>query len=144
METLFERLCASDNKLVVASLKDASKWARLRHTKDDLQLLLTFNIVEIRFRPKNSSNYESLVVTGNNRFINVYEAVDKKTKIVKMHSQFTGIKTKDPMTVMAYDLVDKKLKTIQLDSWEITNLISLTEKNIEILDQIVRDCLNKK
>lgn len=36
MGNLFEKLCESDNKLVAASLKDASKWARLRHTKDDL------------------------------------------------------------------------------------------------------------
>ncbi len=141
--SVIDQLRESDNALVRATAKDYSKWSKLKHTKQDLELLLSFNIAEIRFRPKDQKEYVKAVVTGNQRFIKVYKAVKKKDKVKMAASSFAGLKTKDPGSVLAYDLVEKKFKTVVLESWQIVNFITLSEDNVLVLDELVRDCLRR-
>lgn len=134
MADFFNTLQKSENALVAAAITSAAMWRKLRHTKEDLELLLAHNIAEIRFLPDGSTSYERAVVTGNNRFIEVYKAAKTRDKMVKSHTPFIGIKTRDPGSVMAFDLVAGKYKTIVLKSWQVMNLVTLAPNNILILD----------
>ena len=67
----------------------------------------------------------------------------KKDKEKYQHSPFNGIKTRDTTSVMTYDLEEGTLKTVSLRAWEILNFITITEENVLVLDQLVRDCLKR-
>lgn len=142
-DSVIDRMKASKNKLLVAEGKALSIWGKLSHNKEGLELFLTHNIAEIRFKPGKSDKYESLVLTGNNRLIKVYSALKPEDKKKFLASPFAGIRTKDPLTVDAYDLAAGKVKTISLRAWQILNFVTITEENVEVLDALVRECLRR-
>ena len=54
-----------------------------------------------------------------------------------------GIITKDPFSVDSWDLLDNKRKTISLKSWQILNYISISPKNVLVLDEVLKKILGK-
>lgn len=66
------------------------------------------------------------------------KATDKK-KIAKKKA--TAIRTKDPFSVDAWDLVDNKRKTVSLRSWQIVNFLTISPENILVLDEVIKQIL---
>ena len=67
--------------------------------------------------------------------------VDDKQKARGLKS--SGMHTKDSKTVMIWDLVESKPKTIFLKAWQIMNFISISEDNILLLDKFLNEILKK-
>lgn len=143
MSDFIEDLKSSGNELLSAEARSAEKLRKLKHTKADLETLLACSISEIEFKPKDSDRFQRMVCTSNIRFINIYKALKKEDKEKQLRSPFTGIRTKDRLSVDTYDLVDGKRKTISLKSWRAVNFVMLTEDNALVLDGLVRGCLGK-
>lgn len=134
---------ASGNKLLETEAQDLATWSKLKHNKQDLELFLNFNIAEIEFKTK-SDEKATVIGTANTSLVKVFSAkkdVDKQ-KAAKLKS--SGMRTKDSTSVQIWDLVENKLKTIMLSAWSIKNFISISEKNILVLDEVLRDLLKKR
>lgn len=144
MNDLVEKLAASGNKILEAAANDMSKWSQLRHNKSDLELFLQFNIVHLRYKPKNKHSMQDIVCTSNTRFIKVFSEVKKSQKKEKLKIKNDGIRTKDPHSILTYNIIKDTYNTIDLSQWEIINFISMTEENIELLDQVINDLLKKQ
>ena len=134
---------ASGNKLLETEAQDLATWSKLKHNKQDLELFLNFNIAEIEFKMK-SDEKATVIGTANTSLVKVFSAkkdVDKQ-KAAKLKS--SGMRTKDSTSVQIWDLVENKPKTIMLSAWSIKNFISISEKNILVLDEVLRDLLKKR
>lgn len=134
---------ASGNKLLETEAQDLATWSKLKHNKQDLELFLNFNIAEIEFKTK-SDEKATVIGTANTSLVKVFSAkkdVDKQ-KAAKLKS--SGMRTKDSTSVQIWDLVENKPKTIVLSAWSIKNFISISEKNILVLDEVLRDLLKKR
>ena len=51
--------------------------------------------------------------------------------------------SKKSNSVEIWDLIENKQKTMILKSWQIENFITISEKNILVLDQVLHDILKK-
>ena len=134
---------ASGNKMLETEAQDLATWSKLKHNKQDLELFLNFNIAEIEFKTK-SDEKATVIGTANTSLVKVFSAkkdVDKQ-KAAKLKS--SGMRTKDSTSVQIWDLVENKPKTIMLSAWSIKNFISISEKNILVLDEVLRDLLKKR
>ena len=134
---------ASGNKLLETEAQDLATWSKLKHNKQDLELFLNFNIAEIEFKTK-SDEKATVIGTANTSLVKVFSTkkdVDKQ-KAAKLKS--SGMRTKDSTSVQIWDLVENKPKTIMLSAWSIKNFISINEKNILVLDEVLRDLLKKR
>ena len=141
---IIEKLAKSGNKILEAAANDMSKWQQLRHNKQDLELFLQFNLVNLRFKPKNKHSMQEIVCTSNTQFIEVFSKLKKSEKIKALKSKNNGIRTKESSSVLTYNVLDGKYNTIDLSSWEILNFISMTEENTQILDQVLNDILRRQ
>lgn len=65
----------------------------------------------------------------------------EKKKAFKAENR--GIRTKEPGSILTFNLLENKYNTIMLDFWEIVNFLTITPDNIEILDKVVNDMLKK-
>ena len=61
-----------------------------------------------------------------------------------MMTRVDGIKTKDPSTILTFNLIENKYYTVDLSIWEIVAFITITEDNIEVLDNVANELLKKK
>ena len=138
-----QQMRASGNKLLETEAQDLATWSKLKHNKQDLELFLNFNIAEIEFKTK-SDEKATVIGTANTSLVKVFSEkkdVDKQ-KAAKLKS--SGMRTKDSTSVQIWDLVENKPKTIMLSAWSIKNFISISEKNILVLDEVLRDLLKKR
>ena len=138
-----QQMRASGNKLLETEAQDLATWSKLKHNKQDLELFLNFNIAEIEFKTK-SDEKATVIGTANTSLVKVFSAkkdVDKQ-KAAKLKS--SGMRTKDSTSVQIWDLVENKPKTIMLSTWSIKNFISISEKNILVIDEVLRDLLKKR
>lgn len=87
---------------------------------------------------------QDIVCTSNTRFIKVFSEVKKSQKKEKLKIKNDGIRTKDPHSILTYNIIKDTYNTIDLSQWEIINFISMTEENIELLDQVINDLLKKQ
>ena len=131
MANFLDKVKDTGNKLLEAELVGLSKWEKLRHTKDDLEFFLNFNIAEIQYLT-NEGQQRSIVCTK--------KQADKQS-FTKQSS--AGIKTKDRSSVDTWDLIANKRKTVSLSSWQIVNFITISPDNILILDKIFNELLKK-
>ena len=138
---IIQKLAKSGNKVLEAAANDMSKWSHLKHNKQDLELFLQFNLVNLRFKPKNKHSMQEIVCTSNTRFIEVFSKLKKSEKKKAISTRIDGIRTKDPYSILTYNILEGKYNTIDLTSWEIVGFISMTEENIEILDDVLNDML---
>lgn len=136
MSDIIKTLRESDSLLLKAEAEDIAKWSKLRHTKSDLELFLQFNIAEIEFRTLDGKD-DSIICTSNIPLMKVLETKKPEDKKKIKDIKNNGITTKDIKSVLTWDLIDNKYKTISLNAWQITNFISITPKNILILDELI-------
>lgn len=117
----------------------------MKHNKKDLELFLQYNIAELRFKPKDDPKYRFIVCTSNTKLIAVFQALKdfEKKKAMKM-VPFSGIRTKNSTSIMTFNLIANTYNTIPLRAWQLGNFITLTEKNIPILDTMLSDLLKRK
>ena len=138
---IIQKLAKSGHKVLEAAANDMSKWSQLKHNKQDLELFLQFNLVNLRFKPKNKHSMQEIVCTSNTRFIEVFSKLKKSEKKKAISTRIDGIRTKDPYSILTYNVLEGKYNTIDLTAWEIAGFISMTEENIEILDDVLNDML---
>lgn len=142
MATFLDKVKNTGNKLLEAELEGLSKWEKLRHTKDDLELFLNFNIAEIIYLTKDG-HQKSIICTSNTPLINIFNTKKLADKQSFAKENSDGIKTKDRSSVDTWDLLENKRKTISLTSWQIVNFISISPDNILILDKIFNELVKK-
>lgn len=65
----------------------------------------------------------------------------RRKKVAKIKSN--GMKTKDMGSVLTWDLVANRPKTISLRQWQILNFLSITPTNIIELDKVINDLLKR-
>lgn len=140
---LIDILKNSNNKSLLAKLNDLSKWSKLRHTKEDLELFLQFHIAQLKFKTLKGEKRE-IICTSNSSLINVFNSKkDDKKRKEKALANASGIRTKDLTSINTYDLVEKKIKTIPLNYWFLMDFLALEKENIIILDDILKEALKK-
>lgn len=140
MSDILKTLRESDSLLLKAEGADLAKWSKLRHVKDDLELFLQFNIAEIQFKTMSGKD-ASVICTSNAALIKILQTKELKDKQKLVKYRGPGIHTKDKKSVMTWDLVSDKYKTISLSSWQIANFISINPDNILILDELINKLL---
>ena len=144
MTDLVEKMAASGNKVLEAAANDLSKWSKLKHDKESLELFLQFNLVHLKFRPRGHATFKEIVCTSNNRFIKVFSSLKESQKKKAMNAKFDGIKTKDKTSVLTYNLLEGKYNTVDLSIWEIVSFITMSEDNVLLLDQVANEMLKRK
>ena len=141
---IIKQLAKSGNKLLEAAANDMSQWQQLKHNKQDLELFLQFNLVNLRFKPKNKHSMQEIVCTSNTKFIEVFQKLKKSEKQKALKLKNAGIRTNEPNSVLTYNIITNRYNTIDLFAWEIVNFISMTEDNIEILDDVLNNIMRKQ
>lgn len=141
---IIQQLAKSGNKLLEAAANDMSQWQQLKHNKQDLELFLQFNLVNLRFKPKNKHSMQEIVCTSNTKFIEVFSKLKKSEKQKALKLKNAGIRTNEPNSVLTYNIITNRYNTIDLSTWEIVNFISMTEDNIEILDDVLNNIMRKQ
>ena len=144
MLDLVEKMANSGNEVLKSAANDFSKWSKLKHNKQDLELFLQYNLVHMKFRPKNHVVMKEIVCTSNTRFIKLFSALKTSEKKNAKSTKFDGIKTKDLSSVLTYNLLEGKYNTIDLGMWEIISFITMSEDNVEILDKVANEMLRRK
>lgn len=143
LHDLVEKLLESGNKVLEAAGNDISKWRSLKHTKQDLEVFLANNLVHLKFRPKGAAVMKEIVCTSSTPFIRAFSLLKEQDKRKAFRAKNLGIKTKDPSTVMTYDVLEGKNCTVSLDFWEIVSFISITPENIAVLDEVANSLLKR-
>ena len=144
MLDLVEKLANSGNKVLEAAANDFSKWSKLKHNKQDLELFLQYNLVHMKFKPKKHIVMKEIVCTSNTRFIALFSARKTSQKNDAKKIKFDGIQTKDQSSVLTYNLIEGKYNTIDLSMWEIISFITMSEDNVDILDAVTNEMLKRK
>lgn len=135
-------LRTSGNKLLETEAEDIQTWQKLKHNKEDLELFLNHNVAEIKFL-KSDGSESKVFGTSNVALIKVFSAKKDKDKIKAKYLNSSGMRSKKSNSVEIWDLIENKQKTMILKSWQIENFITINEKNILILDQVLHDILKK-
>lgn len=143
MEDLVEKLLSSGNAVLEAAGKELPKWKKLKHNKQDLELFLQFNIAHLKFRPKGGVVMQDIVCTSNTQFIEVFSKLKESDKKEALKSKNNGIRTRDPGSILTFNLLENKYNTVMLSLWEIVNFLTITPDNIEVLDNVVNDLLKR-
>lgn len=139
---IIQLLRTSGNKLLETEAEDIQMWQKLKHNKEDLELFLNHNVAEIKFLKSDGSESE-VFGTSNVALIKVFSAKKDKDKIKAKYLNSSGMRSKKSNSVEIWDLIENKQKTMILKSWQIENFITISEKNILILDQVLHDILKK-
>ena len=144
---LIDRIKLSKNPLLISEMESLEKWENVLKLKNkhNLELFLQFNIAELRFKPKNSAKYANIVCTSNTQFIEIFKPLKESRKLDAQRSTpFSGIYTKNPFSIMTYNLLSNRYNTIMLKAWDVLNFITISPQNILVLDKIVNDILGRK
>lgn len=138
MSDFIQIMRESNSELLKAQSNDISTWSKLKHNKEDLELFLQFNIAYIQFQT-NKGEITSTLCTSNTALIKMLQLTEKEKDQKKKLVKFKGpvIKSKEKNEVLSWDIRQKDFRSINLKSWYILNFISITPKNILILDEIV-------
>lgn len=141
MVDLVEKLANSGNKVLEAAANDFSKWSKLKHNKEDLEFMLQFNIVHLKWKPMSHATFSEIACTSNTRLIEVFSAHKSSDKKRKLNAKNDGIRIENPNAIMTFNLIDNKYNTVYLNEWSIVNFISITDDNIELLDEFINNIL---
>lgn len=137
----------SDNLLLESEGENVSVWGNLKHNKQDLELFLTYNLAELQYATKNKK-LKTIVCSSNETLIHVLtkkiNTNPKNDKPVEVKvSKKNKFKTHDKMSVLTWDLMDMKFKTVDLSNWYVSNFIPITDDNIILLDKVIKEILKK-
>lgn len=138
-----ESLYESGNDLLKAEAISVNLLKNTKKTKSGLEDLLSASVSEIVFYDIKTKKWKTAICTSNNRLIKAYMAKNAKEMLTAIHTRNIGIKTNDKNSVLTFDLIGKHYKPIPLDSWYVHNCIALTEQNILVLNESLKNCLKK-
>lgn len=141
---LITQLKRSGEKLLETTAQGIELFSSLNHNKRDLELFLQYNLAELKFKPDAKKDFKTIVCTSNTRLIKVFQALktfEKKKALAS--TPFSGIKTRNSSSILTFNLVDNKYNTVSLRAWEIRNFVTITEKNVEVLDVLLGDLLKR-
>ena len=141
---LVEQMIASDNPILKAAANDMKLFKGLKHDKEGLETVLKHTISHIRFRPKNHATFTDIACSSNTRFISVFQQLKESQKKKALLTKPDGIHTKEPDSILTFNLISNKYNTVSLDRWEIVSFIVIQEENIELLDRIANELLKRK
>ena len=143
LEKAKDRLKKPGYALLEAELKTKNVFKGFKRTKSDLETLLTCAICVLEFTPK-GKRAKRMLCCSNVRFVNVFKSAKKKDAKKALTSPYTGMKTKDPMTVMTYDLVEGKIKTIPIlpNTWYVPHAWMFSVETVPAIAPLVKECLN--
>ena len=129
-------------KLLEAELMTKNAFKGFKRTKSDLETLLACAICVLEFVPK-SGEPKRMLCCSNIRFVNAFKSIKKKDAEKALRSPYVGMRTKDPTTVMTYDLVDGKPKTVSIkpNAWYVPHAWMFSDKTLPVLVPLVRECL---
>ena len=129
-------------QLLEADIKTKEKFRGFRRVKEDLETLLAYAICLLEFTPKDKPP-QRMLCCSNVRFVNAYKAAKREDLDKALTSPWTGMKTKDKMSTMTYDLVDGKVKTVMLfpNSWYVVDAWEFTPESLPALMPLVREAL---
>ena len=129
-------------KLLEAELMTKNVFKGFKRTKPDLETLLACAICVLEFVPR-SGEPKRMLCCSNIRFVNVFKSVKKKEVEKALKSPYVGMRTKDPLTVMTYDLVDGKPKTVSIkpNTWYVPHAWMFSDKTLPALVPLVRECI---
>ena len=136
---IIETLRNSKKELLEAQAKDFEKWSKLKHTKEDLNLFLNFNIANIKFQKKNNE-YENIIYTSNIVLIDILKNKNDVLKKNKFNNNYVT-KIEKENIIKTYDIIHKHTISIPLKEWAIINFISITPENIKILNEVLENIL---
>ena len=139
---IIQQLRNSNNKLLEAEARDLQTWKKLNHTKEDLELLLMYNIAQIDF-VKADGTSSSIVGTASTPLIKVFSAKTEKDKQKAAHLKTRGMRSNKSSSVEIWDLTENTQKTILLKAWQIVNFITISEENVLLLDTLLHDAMKK-
>ena len=122
MSDILKTLRESNVALLKAEELDLKKWSRLKHNKTDFELFLQFNLAEIEFTTVDNTE-SSILCTSNTALIKILNTKKQKDKKELANLKSSGITTKDLRSVLTWDLIENKYKTISLNSWQIKRFL---------------------
>ena len=131
---------SKESKILEAEVTALDSWRKLKHTKNDLELFLTCNIAQIQFQNK-AGKMEDIYCTSSTTLIKIFSAKKPADKKKLVHFKSPVIHSKDPHTVLTWDLKENKYKTISIKKWYIINFLSITPENVLVLDELINKLL---
>ena len=146
---IIEEMLNSGIESLVQRADTIQKWSKLRKTKKDLELLLNFNIAEIKFITADGRE-ETMICTSNTALVSVLKATTPETKEALAKKMSRGMRTRKSDSVMTYDLIGKRIKTINLKykgivSWQLMpNFITISKENILEIDRVLNGTMKAK
>lgn len=142
--SFLQKLQESSNNLLKTMATDMHQWSQLSKKKQDLELLLKFNIIEIEF-VKKDGQLRKMVCTSNIPLIKVFNEAKRLEKL-KLYRQTEndGLECQQNDLVFTYDLIIGNYRYINLTKWKIINIITIKEDNILLLDDLIHELLKTK
>ena len=75
--------------------------------------------------------------------VKALSALKKEDRKRFLSEKSSGIRTLDKRSIDTWDLIDNKRKTMSLAAWQITNFISITPENVEVLVEVLKNILKR-
>lgn len=116
--SLIRLLRESDDEIKQAESRDLSKWSKLKHTRECLELFLEFNLAQVSFQTADGED-RTLLCTSNAALAKLLQMADGKPEAREKAAKLRGsaIKSKDKSGVLTWDVENGKFATISMKSW---------------------------
>ena len=128
--------------LLEAELTTKNVFRGFKKTKTDLETLLAYAVCVLEFKTKDGET-KRMLCCSNVRFVNMFKAI-KKTDVEKaLKSPYEGMRTRDSLSVMTYDLVEGKIKTVLIPpgTWYVPHAWMFSDKTVPALAPLIKECL---
>lgn len=138
------RFLRSKEKLLPSEEADLAtvKSKKIPYTKDGLQTLLANSIMLIEYQ-KADYTRDWILCTSHTAIIKIFNM--KKESDMQKVTNFSsdGISCKEDDRVLTWDLIDNKLKTVLVRSWEMKMVILVKpdKENVFAIDRILKTLL---
>lgn len=146
-EKFLQTLSESSNRLLVSNAETMGDWNKLKHNKESLELFLNHNLAEVFFTAEDGGE-RKVIASSNTTLVKMFslkKGPSYKKEIANLSRMASkGIHTKDTFNVLTWDFINNRYCTIPTRGmWYLGNWISLSEENIALLNETMRDILGK-
>lgn len=133
----------SKNKLLSKYSDNIEQWGKLTRTKENLERLFKYNIVELVYERKVYWVTSSIKIL---KYLNGQRRTKNKNKVVNMITSSPKyekiLKSNDPMKIRTWDLEKNDKFEINIDKLGSIGLI-FNVSDLEVLNEITSDILTK-
>ena len=133
----------SKNKLLSKYSDNIEQWGKLTRTKENLERLFKYNIVELVYERKVHWVTSSIKIL---KYLNGQRRTKNKNKVVNMITSSPKyekiLKSDDPMKIRTWDLEKNNKFEINIDKLGGIGLI-FNASDLEVLNEITSDILTK-